>query len=83
MPEHTRIALVREDIAICKQLVIDDGTPLVAQIVVFHKGDRGLRLLLQNGFPGGEIPQTEPILITHCLEHFAHREIKGIHRITI
>ena len=63
MPEHTGIALMREDVTVGQQFVVDDGTPFIAQVMILDEGHGGLRLLLQNGFPGGEVLQAETILI--------------------
>src|SRR5215212_4443148 len=63
MPEHTGITFMGEDIAIRKQLIVDDGTSLIAQVMILNEDHSGLGLLLQNGFPCSETIQAECVLI--------------------
>ena len=48
LPKDAGIAFVRHDIGIGKQLVVGDGTPFIAQIVILHKCNSGLRLRLKD-----------------------------------
>ena len=50
-------------------------------LIMVDERHHRLRLLLRDGFPGGQVAQAEAVLVAERLEHLAQREVEGVHRI--